>query len=187
MDALVSAFVATAAAEWGDKTQLLLVLLLARSRRGPTLFAALFAATAISSVLAAIAGVTIKAMIAAEAMTLLLSLALLFAGLAGLIRRFPPNVEESRLPLFVAAAILFLAAEVGDRSQFLTFALAGHFNSAPMAAAGAIAGTLAAAIPVFVVGNELERRVSTRAVRYLGATVFIAAGFILAMKALRLV
>ena len=186
MDALVSAFVATALAEWGDKTQLLLIIFVARTERPWALFAAFLTATAISSVLAAIAGVVIEATIAPQAMMLLLSLALLFAGLAGLIQRRPPTLEESRLPLVAAATILFLAAEVGDRSQFLTFAISGHFDSAAMGAAGAIAGTIAAAIPVFVFGKGLARREPTRTLRYIGAACFIGAGFIVAMSALKL-
>ena len=72
-------------------------------------------------------------------MTLLTALALLFAGLFGLIPRKQKPEAAPRFPL-VATFILCLAAEMGDRTQFLTFAFAGRFDSAPLAAAGATAG-----------------------------------------------
>jgi len=187
MDSLLTAFVAAALAEWGDKTQLLVAVLAARSGRPGIVLAALFVAALASSALAAVAGVYIAQTITIRALTLLVALALLFAGAAGLFRRKTPDPGSLRLPLFVAATILLFAAELGDRTQFLTFALAGRFGSAPLAAAGATAGILAACLPALLLASHFPAKVPVRAIRYTVAALFLAAGFATAVSALRLV
>lgn len=186
MDAILTAFVAAGLAEWGDKTQLLVALLAARSGRPAIVFAALFVAVLLSNVMAALAGLYIAETITLRALSFLLALALLFAGAAGLVVRRAPNAGSLRLPLFAAAAILLLAAEFGDRTQFLTFALAGRFGSAPLAAAGATAGTLVACLPALLLAGQFQKKAPIRAIRYPVAAAFLLIGFAVAMNALRL-
>ena len=186
MEALVTAFAAAFLAEWGDKTQLIAAMLAATTRKPGQVLAGLLLAALASNAIAAAAGVFIAHSITIRAMTLMVALALLFAGLSGLIRRTPPNPENARIPL-LTAFILCLAAEFGDRTQFLTFALAGRFDSAPLAAAGATAGILAACLPAVVLGERLGDAVPLRAIRYGVAALFLAAGFYAAVSALRLV
>ena len=114
-------------------------MLAAATRRPLAVFAGLVLAALASSVVAAIAGIWIAATINIRAMTLMVALALLFAAASGLIRKQHGETVPRRF-LLPAAFILCLAAEMGDRTQFLTFALAGRFASAPLAAAGATAG-----------------------------------------------
>jgi putative Ca2+/H+ antiporter (TMEM165/GDT1 family) len=185
MDALLTAFVAAFLAEWGDKTQLVVVMLAAATRRPGRVLAGLALAALASNALAAIAGVYIAGTINIRAMTLMTALALLFAGGSGLIPRKAPAPASLRLPV-LTAFILCLAAEMGDRTQFLTFAFAGRFDSAPLAAAGATAGTLAACLPAALLGERLATVVPVRAIRYSVAALFLIAGFIVAMKALQL-
>jgi len=185
MDALLTAFVAALLGEWGDKTQLAVAVLAATTRRPAHVLAGLFLAALLSNVVAALAGVFIAGTITIRAMTLMVALALLFAGGSGLIRRKMPAPGAPRWPL-VTAFILCLAAEMGDRTQFLTFALAGRFDSAPLAAAGATAGTLVACIPAALLGDKLATALPVRAIRYTVAALFLVAGFITAVNALQL-
>jgi putative Ca2+/H+ antiporter (TMEM165/GDT1 family) len=185
VEALVTSFVAAFLAEWGDKTQLIVAMLAATTRRPLGVFAGLILAALASSVVAAIAGIWIAATINIRAMTLMVSLALLFAAISALI----PRRQTERAPrrwLLPAAFILCLAAETGDRTQFLTFALAGRFASAPLAAAGATAGIAAACLPAAMLGERLHTAVPLRTIRYGIAALFLIAGFITAMKALQL-
>jgi putative Ca2+/H+ antiporter (TMEM165/GDT1 family) len=185
MEALVTSFVAAFLAEWGDKTQLIVAMLAAATRRPLAIFAGLILAALASSVVAAIAGIWIAATINIRAMTLMVALALLFAAASGLIRKKHGESAPRRF-LLPAAFILCLAAEMGDRTQFLTFALAGRFASAPLAAAGATAGIAAACLPAAMLGERLQTAVPLRAVRYTVAALFLIAGFITAVKALQL-
>ena len=186
MDALLTAFVAAFLAEWGDKTQLVVAMLVATTRRPASVLAGLALAALASNAVAAIAGIYIADTINIRAMTLMVALALLFAGGSGLIRRKAPARAAPRRLLLVSAFILCLAAEMGDRTQFLTFALAGRFDSAPLAAAGATAGMIAACLPAALLGDRFGEVVPVRAIRYAGAGVFLITGFIVAVKALQL-
>ena len=185
MEALVTSFVAALLACWSDKTQLVVAMQAERTQRPLHVFAGLFVALAVSNIVAAIAGLYIGQTINVRAQTLLLALALLFAGASGLIRRRPPAPATLKLPL-LTAFILCLAAEMGDRTQFLTFALAGRFDAIPCAAAGATAGALAACLPAFFLGDRLATATPLRAIRYAGAALFLLTGFIAAVQALQL-
>lgn len=185
MEALVTSFAAALLATWSDKTQLVVAVQAERTQRPLLLLAGLVLALAASNVIAAIAGIYIAQAINVRAQTLLLALALLFAGGSGLIRRRPPKPATTRLPL-LTIFILCLATEMGDRTQFLTFALAGRFDSAPLAAAGATAGALAACLPALFLGERLATATPLRAIRYAGAAMFLLVGFITAVQALQL-
>jgi putative Ca2+/H+ antiporter (TMEM165/GDT1 family) len=186
MDALLTAFLAALLAAWGDQVQLTVAALSARSGRpGQVLAGAALAAFAGNAV-AAFAGAWIATLITIRAMSLLVALALIYSGAAGLARRAPPT-GEGPLRLLVLAAFFFCGvAELGDRTQFLTFALAGRFHAAPYALAGATAGTLAAAIPAAVLGARFHTTLPIRAMRYAVAALFLLTGFILAVNALQL-
>jgi putative Ca2+/H+ antiporter (TMEM165/GDT1 family) len=187
MDALLTAFVTAALAEWGDKTQLIVAMLAASTRRPRSIFAGLLFAAAASSILASIAGVTLGGQITIRAMSLMVALALLFAGLSGLIRRSPPVTGPPPRLLIGTAAILCFASEMADQTQFLTFALAARFDNAPLAAAGATAGILASCVPAILLGDRLSAVVPVSAIRYAVAGLFLLAGFIVGVSALRLI
>ncbi len=185
MAALLASFVAAFLCAWGDRTQLTAATLAAGTNRPGTVFAGLILAALASNVVAAFAGIWIAATINLRAMTLLTALALLFAGLFGLFPRRQKPEAAPRFPL-LATFILCLAAEVGDRVQFLTFAFAGRFDSAPLAAAGGTAGLVAACVPAVVLGERLQVAVPVRAIRWAVAGVMLVAGFTVAVKALQL-
>jgi putative Ca2+/H+ antiporter (TMEM165/GDT1 family) len=165
---------------------LIVAMLAARSDRPGRVLIGLFVAALVSSLAAAYAGILIGAAITIRAMTLMVALALLFAGVSGLIRRTEPTAGSSKTPLILAAFVLCLAAEIGDRTQFLTFALAGRFNSPALAAAGATAGIFSAALPAALLGARLKTIVPMRALRIGGAILFLLAGFFTAINALQL-
>src|SRR5687767_2632207 len=122
MDALLVAFVAAFVAEWGDKTQLLVAFLAARGSRSWPVLLGLLAALLISNGVAAYGAEMVARLITPQAMQLLLAVALLFAGVAAFIRTDEPSLGSAGTPLLLAAFILCLAAEIGDRTQFITFA-----------------------------------------------------------------
>jgi putative Ca2+/H+ antiporter (TMEM165/GDT1 family) len=185
MAALLTAFVAAFLCAWGDKTQLLVATLSAGTKKPGQVVAGLILAALASNIAAAYAGIWIASSITIRAMTLLTALALLFAGLSGLIARRQKPESGGRVPI-LATFILCLAAEMGDRIQFLTFALAGRFDSAPLAAAGASAGLVAACLPAAMLGDHLQSAIPVRAIRWAVSAVLTLAGFIVAVRALQL-
>jgi putative Ca2+/H+ antiporter (TMEM165/GDT1 family) len=188
MDALLSSLVAALLAEWGDRTQLLVVALAVRYRSvAPILLGVLVAALA-NSMLAAAGGVLVGNMITLRAMSLLVALALLFAGVGGLIGRSTPDMGGGwKVGAFLTTAVCFFLLEFGDKTQFLTFSLAGRFDSLLLAGFGATAGVVAANIPAIVLGERLRELVPLTAVRLTICAFFIVTGFIVAVNALRLV
>ena len=187
MDALVTSFVAAFLSGWGDKTQLLTALLVSRTDRRGILFLSLFAALLAGHLLAAFAGGALVGLIPIRAAGLLLGLALLLAGLTGLIPRRAPNAGSLTLPLAIAATIMLLAAQLGDRAPFVTFALAARFDAPMLAAAGGTAGALAACLPALALSKEIEAKLPLRAIRLGIALLFVIAGVAVSVSALALV
>ena len=187
MDALVASFVAAFLGEWGDRTQLLLAALAARTGRPAPAFVGIALAVAAASLLAGFAGAALVGLMPIRAASLLVALALGLAGLAGLISRRAPDPGSLTLPLVAATFIMALAAQIGDRTPFVTFALAARFDAPLLAAAGATAGALAACVPAALLGDRLAKTVPLRAIRLAGAALFLLAAIATALSALRLV
>jgi putative Ca2+/H+ antiporter (TMEM165/GDT1 family) len=188
VEPLLTSFVAAALAEWGAKTQLLVVLLAARYRRPlPILLAVALAAIA-NSLIAAYAGFFIHDRVPLRALALLTGLALLFAGAEGLFPAKPkPMAEGWRTGPFLTAFVCFFLLEFGDRTQFITAAIAARFDTIALAAGGAAAGILISSVPAAVLGLRLEKTVPLRAIRIAAAILFLIAAFLVAINALRLV
>lgn len=188
MDALLTSFVAAALGEWGDKTQLLVIALAIRYRRPLPLLAGIFVAALANSLIAAFGGALVHAMITPRAASLLVALALVFAGVAGLIRPKPyDSAGTSRAGPFLVTAASFFVLEFGDKTQFLTFAFAAQFNAFALAAAGATAGIMVSSLPAAALGDRLAKAVPLKAVRLGLSALFLLIGLVVAVNALRLV
>ena len=188
MEALLTSFVAAALGEWGDKTQLLVIALAVRYRRPLPILAGILAAALANSLIAAFGGTLVHELITLRAVSLLVALALVFAGVAGLIRPRPyQSAGTSRAGPFLVAAASFFVLEFGDKTQFLTFALAAQFDSLALAAAGATAGVMASSLPAALLGDGLARAVPLKALRIGLGILFLAIGLVVGLSALRLV
>ena len=189
MDVLLTTFIAAALAEFGDKTQLLVIALAARYRSAGAVLLGVAIAALLNSILASAGGVLVTQMITLRALSLLVALALVFAGIAGLI----PQTDESEMGLswktsaLVTTATCFFLLEFADKTQFLTFALAAQYNSIGLAAAGATAGVVAANAPAVLAAGGLAQLVPLAKIRLGLATLFLLVGLIVGVNALRLV
>jgi Ca2+/H+ antiporter, TMEM165/GDT1 family len=188
LDALLTSFVAAALGEWGDKTQLLVIALAIRYRRPLPILAGIFVAALANSLIAAFGGVFVHDMITLRAISLLVALALVFAGVAGLIRPKPyESAATSRAGPFLVAAASFFVLEFGDKTQFLTFALAAQFDALALAAAGATAGVMVSNLPAALLGDGLARIVPLKGLRLGLGALFLTIGLFVGISALRLV
>lgn len=188
MEALLTTFVAAALAEWGDKTQLLVIALAARYGKAAPILLGVAVAALANSLIAAAGGILVNGYIVLRAISLLIAVALIFAGVAGLIGGKAPETgrDWGRGP-FLAAAAGFFVLEFGDKTQFLTFALAARFDALALAAAGATAGILVSCAPAALMGTELGKYVPLKAVRIGVGILFLLVAFIVAINALQLV
>jgi putative Ca2+/H+ antiporter (TMEM165/GDT1 family) len=178
VDALIPAFIAVLLAETGGKVQ----ALAGRDRQ----LLALALSTVISLGLAVAGGVVIATMIGAQPRTLLAGLALVFAGVPML---FPakPLSEGGDAPGFAKAFFRFLAAQLGDASQFIAFAIAARSNMPLLALAGGFGGVMLAGALPGMFGKDWPEAAKLRLFRWAAALLLTGAGVWLAITALRLI
>jgi putative Ca2+/H+ antiporter (TMEM165/GDT1 family) len=188
VEALLPAFIAAALGEWGDKTQLLLIALAARYGRPGQLLLGVALAALAGSLLASFGGTLINGTVTLRALSLLVAVALVFAGASAFIRAKTPDYAETlKGPAVVVAAFGLFLAEFGDRTQFITFAIAARFDSLLLPAVGATLGIIAASIPAVVLGPELGKVLPVKGLRWGGGALFLVFGLIVGLNALYLV
>ncbi len=188
MDALLPAFVVALLAEWGDKTQLLVMALAVRFRRPAPILAGVVLAALANALLAAFGGVIIHDFITARAAALLVAVSLLSAGIFGLMRPSPPDLGTTwRTGAFLTSLGCFFLAEFADKTQFVTGALAAHHDSLVFTALGAAAGVTAASVPAIALGDRLAAVAPVQAIRVGIASLLLLAGLVVTVSALALV
>jgi Ca2+/H+ antiporter, TMEM165/GDT1 family len=175
---LVSAGV-VALAEIGDKTQLLAFVLAARFRRPWPIIAGILVATIINHTLAGAAGAwLVRALGPAR---LRWGLALSFLAMA--IWVLAPDkldageaARPQRYGVFGTTVIAFFLAEMGDKTQLATVALAAKYASFYAVVAGTTTGMLLADVPAVMISDRLAGRLPTRVVHAVAAVIFAALG-----------
>jgi putative Ca2+/H+ antiporter (TMEM165/GDT1 family) len=94
----------------------------------------------------------------------------------------PDKIEEeetriaSRLGVFGATFITFFLAEMGDKTQVATIAMAAHYAQPLLVVAGTTLGMLIADVPAVFVGDRLAGRIPMKLVHGIAAAVFAALG-----------
>lgn len=188
MDALVSAFVAALLAECGDRTPWLAAMLAARFQRPVSVVLGIALAAASASALSATFGALIAPLLVPNARLLFLALALLFGGAGAFLPLRAPNALAGwRIGAFATSALGFFILEFGDRTQFLTAALALRSPVPALAAVGATLGILAVSIPAALAGEAVLKRLPPIATRIVPGVLFLLTGMICALAALRLI
>ena len=178
MDALFSSFSLVALGEIGDKTQLLTLALILRYRRPWPILAGIVFATLVNHGLSVSLGVWLSTAIPAMALHWLLALSFIALGLWMLI----PDKDESldkppRFGPFVTALGLFFIAEIGDKTQLATVALAVQFPEAFWAVlVGTTLGMVAANVPVIWLGHKVTNPAIEIWAHRLSALAFIGFG-----------
>lgn len=169
-----------ALAEIGDKTQLLSLLLAARYRRPWTILAGVAAATLLNHALAAVLGGLLAQALSPQALRWLLGLGFFAMALWALrADRLDEDPTQRATPfgVFGLTALVFFLAEIGDKTQVATVALAVRFDDAlPAVVAGTTLGMLLANAPVVFAGPRLLQRLPMAWIRRGTALVFAATG-----------
>ena len=187
MEALLSAFLAAALAELGDKTQWLALALAVHFRRTTPILAALALAAIVNAALAAIGGALVAPFMPREASTLMLALALGSAAVSLTFKPKPPAPVTGKGLAFVASFILLMAAELGDKTQFLTFAIAARTAMPGLAAAGAATAVFAMGAAAIFGGRAVMDPAPWLLLRRCAAALFAALSFVAAINAFRLI
>ena len=179
IEALLVSTGVVALAEIGDKTQLLALLLAARFRKPWPIVAGILAATLLNHALAGLLGAWITSWLSPGVLRWVLGVSFLAMAAWTLI---PDKIEDdeaqfaSRLGVFGATFVSFFLAEMGDKTQIATVAMAAQYAQVQAVVAGTTLGMLIANVPVVFAGDRLARRIPMRWVHGLAAALFALLG-----------
>ena len=178
MDAFLVSTGIVALAEIGDKTQLLAFLLAARFRRPLPIVAGIFVATIANHAFAAAVGALVSRLLGPDVMRWVLGI--VFLGMAAWIM-VPDEMDEDEAPLarfgvFLTTVLAFFVAEMGDKTQVATVALAARYSSAVAVVAGTTLGMMLANVPAVYFGDRIAGRVPLKLVHGLAALLFAVLG-----------
>jgi putative Ca2+/H+ antiporter (TMEM165/GDT1 family) len=163
-------------AEMGDKTQLLAMAFASRFR-WQVVMAGVFVATIANHLLAAAAGTYLTTIIPLTAIKIAAAASFIIFGL-WTIRGDKLEDEDKRFNFspFWTVTIAFFIAEMGDKTQLATVALAAEFNTILPVWMGTTAGMMIADAFGIIVGIVLHKRIPEKQVKWFAAIVFIAFG-----------
>ena len=179
MESLLVSTGVVALAEIGDKTQLLAFILAARFKKPVPIVLGILAATVVNHGLAGALGAWITSAVSPQVLRWVLGLS--FLGMA-VWTMIPDKIEEeetqvaSRLGVFGATLVTFFLAEMGDKTQIATVAMAAHYGAPLLVVIGTTLGMLIADVPAVFVGDRLAARIPMKLVHTVAAAIFAALG-----------
>ncbi len=184
---LASSFALVALSEMGDKTQLLAFSLAAKFKQPWMIMAGILVATLANHALASSLGGWISANVDPRLMAIILAITFFAFGIWTL---KPDTHEDSgeapKYGAFVTTTILFFLAEMGDKTQLATVALAARFQSVILVTAGTTLGMMVADGLAVLLGDRLAHRAQSRWLRWAAASIFFLFGALSALSALRM-
>jgi putative Ca2+/H+ antiporter (TMEM165/GDT1 family) len=179
MEALLVSTGVVALAEIGDKTQLLAFILAARFKKPVPIILGILCATLVNHGLAGALGAWITATISPQTLRWVLGAS--FIGMA-IWTLIPDKIEEeetqiaSKLGVFGATLITFFLAEMGDKTQIATVAMAAHYGTPLLVVIGTTLGMLLADVPAVFIGDKLASKIPMKLVHSIAAAIFAALG-----------
>lgn len=180
MEAFLVSTLAVAVGEIGDKTQLLALLLAARYKKPlPIVFGILFATLA-NHALAGLLGQWVVSHISTDLLRWALGLS--FLGIA--VWTLKPDemadegIKESRYGVFLLTCVTFFLAEIGDKTQLATVALAAKYSNLTLVIVGTTLGMMIADIPAVFLGKIAAPNFPFKLVRLIAAAIFAILGIL---------
>jgi putative Ca2+/H+ antiporter (TMEM165/GDT1 family) len=180
MEAFLISTGIVALAEIGDKTQLLAFLLAAKFKKPWPIVAGIFVATIANHAGAGALGAWITAAVGPQIMRWVLGIGFIAMAIWTLI---PDKIDEdeagstrSRFGVFGTTVIAFFLAEMGDKTQIATIALAAQYNAFYAVVAGTTFGMMIANVPAVFLGSKIANKVPVRLVHGIAALIFAVLG-----------
>ena len=168
-----------ALAEMGDKTQLLALVLAARFRKPLPIILGILVATLLNHAGAGAIGSGVTQLIGGDWLRWILGLSFLL--MAGWIL-IPDKIDEedakvaTRFGIFGTTLIAFFLAEMGDKTQVATVALAAHYSAFYSVVAGTTVGMLIANVPAVLLGDKVATKVPLKLVHGIASALFVVLG-----------
>jgi len=174
MEALLVSATTVAIAEMGDRTQLLSLVLATQFRKPRAILAGMLVATLANHAAAGFIGVWLGAFLTPAVLDGVVGASML--GMAAWTLK-PDTLEDGTeigpRGAFLATLVAFFIAEIGDKTQIATVALAAAYANLVLVVAGTTAGMMLANAPVVFLGSAFAGRLPMRAI-HLGASLLFA-------------
>ncbi|RXF07706.1 TMEM165/GDT1 family protein, partial [Enterococcus faecalis] len=166
MDAFLVSTAIVALAEIGDKTQLLAFILAAKFRRPWPIVLGILVATLANHAFAAAVGTWLTTLMGPQTLRWVLGLSFIAMAVWTLI---PDKLDEddAKLPrfgVFGATLMAFFLAEMGDKTQVATVALAAQYQALVAVVAGTTLGMMIANVPAVLLGDRIAARMPVKLV-----------------------
>ena len=167
--------------EMGDKTQLLAFILAAKFRKPIPIILGIFVATIVNHSTAGALGAWITSLVEPQTMRWILAASFIGMGLWTLI---PDKLDEEDAKLahfgvFATTVIAFFLAEMGDKTQIATVALAAKYPTDLLSVViGTTAGMMIADVPAVLFARTIAQKVPLNLVHGIAAVIFIAIGVV---------
>ena len=179
MEALLISTGVVALAEIGDKTQLLAFILAARFKKPLPIILGILVATVVNHGLAGALGAWVTSVLTPEVLRWVLGAS--FIGMA-IWTLIPDKIDEEetqvahKLGVFGATLVTFFLAEMGDKTQIATVAMAAQFATPVLVVIGTTLGMLIADVPAVFVGDKFAHRIPMKLVHGIAAGIFAVLG-----------
>ncbi|HEY3731848.1 MAG TPA: TMEM165/GDT1 family protein [Steroidobacteraceae bacterium] len=187
MEAFLVSLTSIATAEMGDRTQLLALVLAARFRRPWPIAAGVLCATLANHALAGLIGAWFGRQLRPQLLDLAVGVSMIAMALWTLKadKLDEQSSAATNAGAFAATLVAFFVAEIGDKTQIATAALAAAYRSLIAVIGGTTCGMLVANVPVIFLGNVFAGRLPLWAIHYTASALFAILGLVFIVRALQ--
>ncbi len=178
MDSFIISTSVVALAEIGDKTQLLAFILAARFKKPLPIILGIFLATIVNHGFAGFIGTWLTTLVSPDTMIYILGVS--FIAMAAWIL-IPDKFDESEAKflsygVLTTTIVAFFLAEMGDKTQIATVALAAKYENYWAVIAGTTFGMMLANVPAVLLGNKIANKIPVALVHKIAAIIFAVLG-----------
>ncbi len=179
MEAFLVSTGVVALGEMGDKTQLLAMLLAAKFRKPVPIILGILVATLANHALAGALGDVVARALGPDVLRWVIGVS--FIAMAGWML-IPDQVDEDAaggrqlFGVFGTTVLAFFLAEMGDKTQIATVALAARYSDLIAVVAGTTLGMMLANVPAVFLGDRIAKKVSMTLVHGIAAAIFALLG-----------
>ena len=190
MEAFLVSTGIVALGEMGDKTQLLALLLAARFRKPLPIVLGILVATLANHAAAGWLGGWVAGLMGPPLLRWVIGGSFLAMAVWMLI---PDRLDEAnaagsgqRLGVFGTTVVAFFLAEMGDKTQIATVALAARYPDLLAVVAGTTLGMMLANVPAVLLGDQIAKKLSMTLVHGIAAAIFAVLGVLTLLNVGRL-
>ncbi len=179
MEAFLVSTGVVALGEMGDKTQLLAIVLAAMFRRPWPIVAGILVATLANHAAAGALGGWVAQALGPDVLRWVIGVS--FLAMAGWML-IPDKMDddalgtERRFGVFGTTVVAFFLAEMGDKTQIATVAMAARYEDALLVVIGTTLGMMISNVPAVFAGDKLANRIPMKLVHSIAAAVFAVLG-----------